>query len=139
MGLKHPTAWSCCQLFIGWLLARTTAQRSIRKRRSLPFTVGANTRNKALGQITFVRRGNASKTRIGFDDAVSIRAWHRCSPRRRYIQPVNANILLRDPSCVGLQRAFAGTRSRHVTSDLSRPLLSAPAANTKPLRSVPFQ
>src|SRR6266566_398987 len=65
MGLKHLTAWSCCQQFIGLLLARTARQSSILKQRSVPFTIGANTRKRALGQITFVKRGSDLRNKTG--------------------------------------------------------------------------
>src|SRR5260370_22838878 len=68
MGLKHLTVWSCYQQFIGLLLARTTRQSSILKQRSVPFTIGANTRKRAFGQITFVKRGTDSKTKSGSND-----------------------------------------------------------------------
>src|SRR6266704_5790095 len=65
MDLKRLTAWSCCQQFIGLLLARTIRQSSILKQRSVPFTIGAHTRKRVFGPITFVKRGIDLRNKSG--------------------------------------------------------------------------
>src|SRR6267143_1633753 len=65
MDLKRLTAWSCCQQFIGLLLARTIRQSSILKQRSVLFTIGANTRKRVFGQIIFVKRGIGLRNKTG--------------------------------------------------------------------------
>src|SRR6266478_493095 len=91
MGLKHLTVWSCCQQFIGLLLARTTRQSSILKQRSVPFTIGANTRKRPFGQITFARRGRDLRNRAGSRDPESGRALRGYFSPNRFPQGLTSS------------------------------------------------